>query len=292
MWKDWGWGEVENAYDRADPTRALLGEEQFAWLQQVIRTDAAPVICLTGLNGLHTVWSGKKKGTPVFFGQRNRVAADYAGWVKAGADRVIELLAERDGVITVYGDVHNGCVMKNREHRLIECSFGPIGRSGGREVIPGFGSQMKDFDGRPLDVFALYHNQYAAPDLSGHEKGDPFYWNFLEMEFDPSQADPAIGLRIRNMIDAPAEKPRGGGSLHEVASASGRPLTCKLPAIKTLPDADVRFVHTDGRPIRGTRSRSDGSVTLSGLPDVAPGTQLIVTAFDGRQSASQTIVTS
>ena len=48
IWKDWGWEHVENAYDRADPTRALLGEEQFAWLQQVIRTDAAPLICLTG----------------------------------------------------------------------------------------------------------------------------------------------------------------------------------------------------------------------------------------------------
>ena len=21
IWKDWGWGHVENAYDRADPTR-------------------------------------------------------------------------------------------------------------------------------------------------------------------------------------------------------------------------------------------------------------------------------
>ena len=290
IWKEWGWDKIENAYDRADPTRALLGEEQFAWLQQVIRTDAAPVICLTGLNGLHTVWTGNKNGKTVF-DQRDRVAADYAGWVKAGADRVIELLAERDGVVTVYGDVHNGSIIKNKEHRLIECSFGPIGRSGGRAVIPGFGRSMKDFDGRPVDVVALYHKSYAAPDLTPHGKGEPFYWNFLEMEFDPSKPDPGISLRIRNMVDAPTAAPRGGGSLSEAASQSGRPLLCKLPSIRTLPDADVRFVHTDGRPIRGTRSRQDGSISLSGLPDIEPGTQLIVTAFDGKQSASQTIAT-
>ncbi len=288
IWKNWGWENVENAYDRADPTRALLGEEQFAWLQQVIRTDAAPLICLTGINALHTIWAGAKGGETVF-DQRDRVAADYAGWVKAGADRVIELLAERDGVVTVYGDVHNGSITKNSEHRLIECSFGPIGRSGGRDVVPGFGPKMKDFDGRELEVFSLYHKEFSNPDLESHEEGDPFYWNFLEMEFDPTKADPEIGLRIRNMIDAPNEAPRGGGSLVEGASASGRALTCQLPAIKTLPNADVRFVHTDGRPIRGTRSRADGSISLKGLPGIEPGTQLIVTAFDGKQSESQTI---
>ena len=291
VWKDWGWGGVENLYDRADPTRALLGEEQFAWLQQVIRTDAAPLICLTGINALHTIWTGMKRGD-VVFAQRDRVAADYAGWVKAGADRVIELLAERDGVVTVYGDVHNGSIIKNKQHRLIECSFGPIGRSGGRAVIPGFGPEMNDYDGRELAVHALYHSTHATPDLQKHAKGDPFYWNFLEMEFDPSRSDPAIGLRIRNLIDAPTEPPRGGGSLQEPASQSGRPLTCKLPPIKTLPDADVRFVHTDGRPIRGTRSRPDGSITLRGLTGVKPGTQLIVTAFDGKQSESQTVIVS
>ncbi len=295
MWKDWGWGEVENPYDRADPTRALLGEEQFAWLQQVIRTDAAPLICLTGLNGLHTVWTGTnwtEEGRKTVFGQRDRVAADYAGWVKAGADRVIELLAERDGVVTVYGDVHNGCIMKNAQHRLIECSFGPIGRSGGRAVIPGFGPKMKDYDGRAVEVHALYHSKHATPDLQPHAKGEPFYWNFLEMEFDPGKRDPAIGLRIRNMIDPPSEQPRGGGSLQQVASETGRSTTCKLPLIKTLPNADVRFVHTDGRPVRGTRSGPDGTVSLKGLPDIEPGTPLIVTAFDGKQSSSQTITTS
>ena len=46
------------------------------------------------------------------FDQRDRVTADYAGWVKAGSDRVLELLGSRDGLVTVYGDVHNGCIIK------------------------------------------------------------------------------------------------------------------------------------------------------------------------------------
>ena len=112
------------------------------------------------------------------------------------------------------------------------------------------------------------------------------------MEFDPSQPDPGIGLRVRNMIDAPDETPRGGNSLEETASQSGRPLICQLPEIQTLPNADVRFVHTDGRPVRGVRSLDDGSIPIKGLTDVAPGTQLIVTAFDGKNSQSQTIVVS
>jgi len=290
MWKDWGWGHLENAYDRADPTRALLGEEQFAWLQQLIRTDSSPLICLTGLNGLHTIWTGAKGGKTVF-DQRDRVAADYAGWVKAGADRLIELLSERDGVVTVYGDVHNGSIIKNKDYNLIECSFGPIGRSGGRAVIPGFGPSMKDFDGRPLDVHALYHKTHASPELQPQKKEDPFYWNFLEMEFDPTPINPTIGLRIRNLIDAPNEIPRGGGSLSETASQSGQAATCKLPAVKTLPNADLRLVLTDGRPIRGTRSQPDGSLPLKTLPNLAPGTQIILTAFDGKESHSQTITT-
>ena len=290
IWKDWGWGHLENAYDRTDPTRALLGEEQFAWLQQLIRTDSAPLICLTGLNALHTIWTGLK-GAPSPFGQRDRVAADYAGWVKAGADRLIQLLSERDGIITVYGDVHNGSIIKNKNHRLIECSFGPIGRNGGRAVIPGFGPSMKDFDGRPLHVHSLYHAIHATPDLKTHKKGEPYYWNFLEMEFDPTPTDPTLSLRIRNLIDHPSAEPRGGGSLTETASQSGQLPSCQLPHIKTLPHADLRLVHTDGRPIRGTRSTPDGSLPLKSLPNIPPGTPLILTAYDGKKSHSQTIIT-
>ena len=290
IWKDWGWDHVENAYDRTDPTRALLGEEQFAWLQQLIRTDSAPLICLTGLNALHTIWTGQK-GAPSPFAQRDRVAADYAGWVKAGADRLIQLLSERDGVVTVYGDVHNGSIIKNKDYRLIECSFGPIGRSGGRAVIPGFGPSMKDYDQRPLDVHCLYHATHATPDLQRHEDGEPYYWNFLEMEFDPRHADPTIGLRIRNLIDPPSAEPRGGGSLSETAAQSGQLPSSKLPKVITLPHADLRLVHTDGRPIRGTRSRADGSLPLRALPNIPAGTTLILTAYDGKESQSHTITT-
>ena len=111
------------------------------------------------------------------------------------------------------------------------------------------------------------------------------------MEFDPTLVDPKIDLRIRNLIDAPDETPRGGGSLSETASQSGQAATCKLPSIKTLPNADLRLAHTDGRPIRGTRSQPDGSLPLKTLPNIAPGAQLILTAFDGIESRSQTVTT-
>ena len=297
IWDDAGWSAFKNLYDRTDPTRSLLGEEQFAWLQELIQTDSSRLICLTGINGMHTVWTGAnyKGGTGPHlkgpFDQRDRVTADYAGWVKAGADRVLELLGSRDGVVTVYGDVHNGCIMKNKEHRVIECSFGPIGRSGGRSVIPGFGPDMKDFDGRDVSIHALYHKTHADANLNPHAAGDPFYWNFLEMEFDPQKTDPQIGLRVRNMIDAPTQQPRGGGSLETTAKETGRIPGCQLPAVNTLPNADVRFVPTEGRPIRATRSDDKGQVLLSGLVDIATGTKVIVTAFDGTQSQSQVIET-
>ena len=293
MWDDEGWGHVKELYDRADPTRSLLGEEQFAWLQEIVRTDSAPLICLTGLNGLHTVWTGGQRysNTDEPFPQRDRVAADYAGWVAAGADRVIELLGSRDGIVTIYGDVHNGCIMKNTDHGLIECSFGPIGRSGGRAVIPGFGPTMNDFDGRPLEVTALYHAKHANTQLRGHEKGEPFYWNFLELEFDPQRRDPAIFARLRNMIDAPDQQPRGGSSLETSVASTGRPPVSQLVNVQTLANADVRISSVNGRPIRGIRSDSNGRVTAVRFADVAIGTRVILTAYDGVRSRSQVLVT-
>lgn len=293
IWDDEGWGHIRELYDRADPTRSLLGEEQFAWLQQLIRTDSSRQICLTGVNGMHTVWTGGQKysKTNNDFDQRDRVAADYAGWVSAGADRVIELLGSRDGVVTVYGDVHNGCIMKNTDHGVIECSFGPIGRSGGRAVIKGFGPKMKDYDNRPLEVTALYHKTHADPKLTPQPKGAPFYWNFLEMEFDPTRKDPAIGLRLRNMIDAPSHAPRGGAPLETAASTTGRKPTCKLPAVKTIPNADVRFSFLDGRPIRGARSDANGIVSVPGLVGPRPGDKIMVSAQDGSRADASLVTT-
>jgi hypothetical protein len=283
IWDDQGWGGFKSLYDRTDPTRSLLGEEQFAWLQEQLQKDASPLICLTGINGMHTVWTPQE--------QRDRVMADYAGWVKAGSDRVLELLGSRKGVVTVYGDVHNGCIMKNMEHGIIECSFGPIGRMGGRGVIPGFGPKMKDTDGRDLEIYALYHKTYKDMKLQKHEKGDPFYYNFLEMEFDPRTKDPSIGLRVRNMIDSPKNKVRGGGSLETVASKTGRENQCQLPKIKTLARADVYFRLTDGTPVQAIRSRDDGTLPIQGLVDVKPGEKLIMTAYDGKKVDSKQVVT-
>lgn len=291
IWDDEGWGHMATLYDRADPTRALLGEEQFAWLQEVIRTDSSPLICVTGVNGLHTVWTGGKaySKSDVDFAQRDRVAADYAGWVAAGADRVIELLGSRDGVVSVYGDVHNGCIMQNTKHRLYECSFGPIGRTGGRGVITGFGPKMKDFDGRDLTVHALYHKQFGTPDLK--PVNGPMYWNFLEMQFDPRPADPTIGLRIRNLIDAPDDAPRGGGAVAERSSETGRVPASFIPDVRLQPNADVHVALLNGRSIRGTRTDNDGRLKQRSLSDVAPGTRLLITTNNGTDADARIVRT-
>lgn len=291
IWDDEGWGHKQNLYDRTDPTRTLLGEEQFAWLQQIIRSDSSPLICVTGLNALHTVWTGAKKDpeTGLRWNQRDRVAADYAGWAKAGADRVLELLGSREGIVTVYGDVHLASIMRNLDHRVYECSFGPIGRSGSRGVKKGFGPRMTDYDGRPLEIRALYHARYGSPDLK--PRTGPKHWNFLEMHFDPRGEDPSFSLKIRNMIDPPTEAPRGSGFVKDHASNTGRPHTCNLPPIKTLPNADVRFSTEDGQPIRGARSLANGVVPICGLVDVAPGTRVVMTSFDGIRAEARVINT-
>ncbi len=291
MWDDEGWGHINTLYDRADPTRSLLGEEQFAWLQEIIRTDSSKMICLTGLNGLHTVWMGRYFGKPPYpqFEQRDRVAADYAGWVKAGCDRVIELLSSREGVVSVYGDVHNGCIMRNSDHRLYECSFGPIGRSGGRRVIRGFGPKMKDYDGRPLEVISLYHSEHGSPDLK--PRTGPYYWNFLEMSFDTRGEDSLFDLSIRNMVDSVANEPRGGGRAHDRSSSTGRPVDSKLPPVRVLPNADVQLASLDGRPIRGGRSASDGRFAINGLVDIAAGSKILLIARAGDHAEARVVQT-
>lgn len=291
IWDDEGWGHLTDLYDRADPTRALLGEEQFAWLSERIRTDSSRWICLTGINGLHTIWAGggAYSHSEKAFAQRDRVAADYAGWVAAGADRVIELLGSREGVVTVYGDVHNGMILKNPEQGLLECSFGPIGRSGGREVIPGFGPRMQDVDGRTVEIRALYHAKYGSPKLEPNT--GPFYWNFLEMVFDADQKDPEVQLRIRNLVDAPDEPARGGGGVRDRASTTGRPPLSRVPARRSLPDADVRIATLDGLPLRAWRTFSDGAIPTLGLSRVEPGTPVVMTVHDGRRAESHLVTT-
>ncbi len=291
IWDDQGWGEKESLYSRYDVTRSLLGEEQFSWLRETIRTDSSPLICLTGINGMHTIWTGNgaRPDAKTELGERDRVSADYAGWVSAGSDRVLDVLGSREGVVSVYGDVHVGMILQNLEHRVYECSFGPIGRSGGRGVKEGFGPRMQDFDGRDLEVKALYHQRYDTPDL--RKVDGPFYWNFLEMEFDPRGGDPKIGLRVRNLVDPPGETPRGGGSVEATASATGRVPTCSLPEVSLLPDADVLLSSLDGRPLRGSRTQRDGKLMVRGLAGVKPGETILATARSAKKVVAKEIVT-
>ena len=292
IWDDQGWGEKQSLYNRRDVTRSLLGEEQFSWLRETIRTDSSALICLTGINGMHTIWigNGQRPDAKTELGQRDRVAADYAGWVSAGADRVLDVLGSRDGVVSVYGDVHVGMILNNLEHRVYECSFGPIGRSGGRGVKEGFGPRMQDFDGRDLEIKALYHQRYDTPDL--RKVDGPFYWNFLEMEFDPRSSDPRIGLRVRNLVDPPGETPRGGGSVEATASGTGRMPTCSLPEVNLLPNADVLLSSLDGRPLRGARTQTNGRLTVRGLVGVSPGETIVATARSAKKVVAKEIVTA
>jgi len=151
---------------------------------------------------------------------------------------------------------------------------------------------MKDVDDRELEIHALYHAKHATPTLDPHEKGTPYYWNFLEMEFNPQKAEPTIGMRIRNLIDPPSETPRGGGALEIPASQTGRSTFSTVAAFKTLPNADVRFSDVSGKPIMATRSGADGSVRAQAMIDIEAGTTVIATAFDGGEVESKTMVTS
>ncbi|MGY8696788.1 MAG: hypothetical protein ACKVGW_21645, partial [Verrucomicrobiia bacterium] len=134
-----------------------------------------------------------------------------------------------------------------------------------------------------------YHKTHRNPQLDQQGKGDPFYWNFLEMEFDPQAEDPAIGLRVRNLIDGPEDAPRGGSALETSASSTGRIARSKLPAFNTLANADVRFTKRDGRPIRATRSGRKGEVLPIGLADIAPGDIVIATAWNGVRAKSSVL---
>ena len=289
IWGDSGWGEFKNLYSRKDPTRTLLGEEQFAWLSNLIHTDSSPLICLTGINGLHAVWErgfeGKDKG------ESNRIAADYAYWVKAGVNRVIELLGSRSGITSVYGDVHAGSIIHNQKERIFECSFGPIGRYGGRTPIPQWGRRMTDLHGNELAGIALYHQRHHSPTLSkGTEEGSPYYWNFLEMTFDTTPKDAEISLKIRNMVDAPEQKYRGDGQVDKAkVSHTGRLIDSKFPMIKTLPSADVQFDKVDGSPIQAIRSLPDGTIPLTGLTGIKSGEKVRMSVFDGNKADARLI---
>lgn len=294
LWVKQGWGHRKKLYDRRDPTRSLLGEEQFGWFQEVIRSETSPLIMLTGINCMFPIFTGGVFDEELQdkFGQEDRVAADYAGWVTAGVDRILQVLGARPGVVSIYGDIHLGSVVENKEHRMIEASCGPIGRNfGGRGFKTNFGREMVDHDGREVTLHALYCGKAKNPDLDLPGVEERTTWNFLESIFDPDAEDPTITLNIRNLKDGPGTEPRGGGSFVRAASDTGRLPSSVLPQIKTLADADIHLRHPDGRPILGTRSRSDGSLPISGLPDIAPDSRLVLTATSGEKAEVQIINT-
>ena len=94
---------------------------------------------------------------------------------------------------------------------------------------------------------------------------------------------------MRNLIDAPSEKPRGGGALHTAASATGRAVTAKLPAVKILPSADVLISYLDGRPIRGATSDANGAINVPGLVGPKPGEKILLSAHNGKKADAQIV---
>jgi len=147
---------------------------------------------------------------------------------------------------------------------------------------------MQDYDGRLLEITALYHKQFQSP--SKQPRTGPQYWNFLEMHLDPRE-DGNVQFKIRNLIDPPTDKPRGGGSARIPLQSTGRPIACQLPAIKTLPNAEVHFATIQGQAIRGTRSAADGTISLKGLVDVEPAARVVMTAVAGTKVDAQVVTT-
>ncbi len=287
IWQNHGWAGIKNLYSRHDPTRSLLGEEQFSWLQNQLATDSSPLICLTGLNSMHSIFSNRDGE----FKERDRVVADFASWVSAGVDRVLHLMSGRKGVVSVGGDVHVGSIIKNEDLNLYECCFGPIGRWGGRRPKPGFGRKMEDYEGRKITCHAFYQQEYNDPDL--RPLRGPSYWNFLEMVFNPLENGGEVDLAIRNIVDKPAIEPRGGGWVKRArANEMGREISARLPKIKTLANADILFLRPDSSPITGTRSNDKGLITLKGLIDIAPNTTILMLARAEGKTESKLIRTT
>ena len=288
IWDDEGWGHDKELYSRSDPTRTLLGEEQFAWLAKELRTDSSTIICLTGINALHTIWGGHRGDRWLDeLLDRDRVSADYAGWVKVGADRILHLASSREGVVSIYGDVHSGSIVRNVKLNLFECSFGPIGRWGGRSLIDGFGREMKDFDGRDVEVVSLYHHNFKNADLEPQESIN--YWNVLEAEFDSRADIGRVSLAIRNITDSPVDGAKGGGRVDADISTMGREPSARLPSIRTLSNADVLFLLESGEPVRGARSDHRGRVHVAGLVDVDPDERITVLARNARRTRSEIV---
>ena len=281
----WGWGGL-SAWERTDPTRSVLGEEQFAWLEKVIRTDPASFILVAGINAMHPFTHGKADQDVA----TSKSFADLAGFSKASADRLIELLSSREGIISVYGDVHLAAVVRNTEHRLVESCFGPVCRGpGSRRLKPDFAPKMKDWDGRPIEVLALYHDKYQDPQLT--PLTDDVAFNFMELVFDVTATNPAVEFKIRRLEDRPSHSPLGGGPVKVKLKETGQEPSSFLPNIRTFERAEIWIAQTDGMPLRASRSDAQGEAKGIGLTGMHPGTEVLVTSIAGTKTASRILTT-
>ena len=274
LWDEAGWPHNNALYSRGDPTRTLLGEEQFAWLSETIRTEAAPLICVTGMNCLHSIFDQPGGG----FDTHNRVAADYAAWPSAAVDRVLDLMASRGGIVTVGGDVHVGTILEGAANNVIECTFGPIGRWGGRTLKDGFGRSMTDHDGRHVLIHALYHHKVKDLDLTPADGGEQMNWNVLEAVFDTRASDPVATLAIRDIVDGPDDAPRGGDAVQRAASGMGIARSRLPEGLVTLANAEVLILSEEGQPLRGTCTDSRGAIKLTTLAAGPQDVLLVVKA--------------
>ena len=298
LWRDNQWADSPDVFDRHSPLRTILGEEQFAWLQQIVQTDTSQVICVSGINVLNAIYN-QLLGPPVEGEEDFRFfetnCFDFAGWRSAAAGRLMKLFGSREGVVAVYGDLHHAGISRNVTNNVIEAHFGHTENSGYlRAPKHDFARRMTDFNGEEVEVISNYHQYWNSLELTPRPQRPDRRrdaQNFMEMAFDTRLADPRIQMKIRHTMDAPENAPRGGGTLDVPLFETGRRPASVLPEVKTLPSADVILYNSDGAPIRGMRTREDGSLALSGLVDIPPGREITLVCRKGTEVDAQTLHT-
>ena len=220
---------------------------------------------------------------------------DFAGWRSAPARRLMELFGSREGIVALYGDLHHAGISRNVRNNVIEAHFGHTGNSGYlRAPKHDFARRMTDFNGEEVEVLANYHQYWNSLELTRRpQRSDRRRdaQNFMEMVFDTRLSDPRIQMKIRHTLDAAEDEPRGGGTLDVALFETGRSPASVLPKVKTLSSADVILYNSDGAPIRGTRTRDDGSLALSGLVDIPPGSEITLVSRKGSEVDAQTFRT-
>jgi hypothetical protein len=279
----YGW-EGLNGWDRLDPTRNILGEKQFSWLEQIIKSDPSHALLVVGINGLHSITHEEHDVHPPY----SKSFQDFGGFNKASADRLIDLFSSREGVFSIYGDLHFSAVLKNRDHRVVECVIGSVCRTGSRKLKPDWGETMTDWDGRPVEIMAMYRSDYQDPQRTPLQ--NPPHFGFVELEFDVEQKK-QLEVNIRKLEDQPSTPVRGGGPVRvDIRQTGDEPLSY-LPDLQTMASADLRVTDTEGLPIRGCKANQEGWCKGVGL-NLAPNTSVIVISRQGDNLASRILKTT